>query len=150
MTEMSGGKLKDIPQPWERKWPDLEMRRQPRWEQKQPPTEEKRRITLRFSSYVGTSAINATHYTVRIEEENNPIWNTERELWQRAWDDIDCEGRTLREEFTLATRAVQWARIMIDEHFSGEEYDVNWSDLELFAEDYRLTDVQHLYAREGD
>lgn len=151
MSLMMGGKLKDIPKPWLRKWADPENRALgPRWEQKQPPTTEKRGVTLHFSSYVGTSTVNATHYTIRIEEEGNPIWNEKDQIWQKAYDDYDYDGRELKEEFTLATRVVEWAKIMVAEHFSGDEYDVDWNDLEWFAKEYRLTNAHHLYAREGD
>ncbi|MCK5614474.1 hypothetical protein KAR91_72085 [Candidatus Pacearchaeota archaeon] len=153
MTSMIGGHLKDIPKPHLRKWADAQpmMLGLNRWEQKQPPTNEKRRITISFSSYVGTAAINATHYIVRIEEETNPIWNSDTEQWQNPWDyDSSDDDIVFREEFTLATRAVDWAKIMVDEHFSGDEYEVDWSSLELFSETYQLTNTHHLYAREGD
>lgn len=153
MSLLIGGNFEEIPKPRLRKWADPRkplLGMKPRWEQKLPATSERRRVRLSFSSFVGTTAINATHYSVSIAEEDNPMWNSRTEQWQSPKNDFSGEGRELRETFTLATRAVDWAKIMIDEHFSGDEYDVNWSDLEYFADEYRLTNVHHLYAREGD
>jgi hypothetical protein len=80
----------------------------------------------------------ATHYYVRIEEADNEAWNGE--MWGRAWDHEEEEGRDFRAEFDFPYQCKDFAHSIIAEHFSDGIYDIEWRGLEGY----------HLYKREGD
>lgn len=51
-----------------------------------------RPLHVKITSFIG-SAPGASHYKLRVEEEDNPVWDDDKLTWRKAWDDteaIDC------------------------------------------------------------
>jgi len=82
MTSMFGGKLAEIPKPWVRKFPG----------------DEPQGIKVYIQTFQGAGG---RHYHTTVRVVANPIWNTERNLWQEAED--DREGRIVTRWMKLKT-----------------------------------------------
>jgi len=103
----------------------------------------KRQVYVRLSSFIGLSA-GAQHYYVEISEEHNSIWD--EDSWWDPWDDDDGKGdntikRLERRSFKTPLSAIQFAEQYLDEHFSKDTHEFDWSQtMEIFFQ----------YRREGD
>ena len=118
-----GGHMKDLPEPHVLKWPNKRG--------------VKRDVRVVLSTWVGVG-LGATHYYVRVEEEDNYIWDGER--WARPWGGIpDQEGQSFGGQFDNPLQCRDYAKEIITEHFSNGEHEIRWEGLE----------VEHLYRREG-
>ena len=49
--------------------------------------QEKRPVKVQITTYIGTIAINASHYYVKVEEAKNQWWCEER----NAWVELSCD-----------------------------------------------------------
>ena len=136
-SEMFGGYLKDIPLPLIRRYPS--------------EIGERRRVTVHYSTWVGAD-IGASHYYARVAEEKNSFWNSEKEMWQRPWDDDESDGQYFSsKELDTPTEVIDYTKKIVAEHFSDETlYEVDWSELDYFRENWIPKTVVHLYKREGD
>ena len=76
-----GGYLKDIPKPHRRFFSGKRR---------------KRRVEIRCAIWWGQGD---NHRNVTIQEEDNPIWNSDRKSWQASWDDEDGRGQTIEGRF---------------------------------------------------
>ena len=112
--EMFGGHLKDIPLPLTRRYPS--------------EIGERRRVTVHYSTWVGSS-IGATHYYGRVDVEKNSFWDSKKERWQRSWDDDEAESQGFSSEgFRTPTEVIGYTEKIVAEHFSDETlYEVNFS-----------------------
>jgi hypothetical protein len=114
---ISGGHLKDIPQPHVRKFPGPSPRQ----------------VTIAIKRYFGIGH----HYYGSVDEENNPIWNSEDNAWQETWDDREGKGRTFSSLGDVSIDVIhQWIRRILDEHFQPKaDYEfvsALWSSVEWF------------------
>lgn len=99
-----GGYLREIPKPHKRKWPE---------------SREKRTVNISCSIYSGIGK----HYYVSILEEDNPIWNAKREVWQKAWDDKKGKGKSFgTRSFDSHRQAMDHIRKILAENFSPETH----------------------------
>ena len=118
-----GGHLEDFPHPLVYQWPNKHG--------------VKRRVTITLNTWVGVG-MGATHYYIRIEEEDNRAWNGK--VWARAWDHKEKKGRNFEEEFLFPYQCKDFAHEMIAKYFNDGSYEIEWHGLE----------THHLYKREGD
>lgn len=117
-----GGRLKEIPNPWRRKWPD---------------SDEPRRVRVKFLDW---SAGGGHHISLTIEEEHNYLWNGE--AWQECWDDDDGQGFELKTKFERYEDAVKVARAVVRIMFSDKaRYNVLWDG---------VRQTRYIYARQSD
>lgn len=117
-SSSSGGYLNEIPEPHIRKFPN---------------PYSKRKVKITVSRYYGYGI----HYYVSIREDDNPIWNSERNLWTRAWDDKEGEGKTDTDLYfdgddnaNIRTDAYELAigkaKMVLKRHFP--DHEVVWED----------------------
>ena len=62
------------------------------------------------------------HYHTRIEEEDNPIWNSDSNLWQEPWGDEEGRGRSFFRILDTPGDVERWVEEVVAEHFSGGGY----------------------------
>lgn len=126
---ISGGYLKDIPQPHRRQW---------------PKETRKRRLNIRISRYSGIGR----HYYVAARQEHNPIWDSrdaaswgqpgEPNGWRYCWDDKEGAGKFLSsEQFNIHAEATMWIEDVLLPQFPNHNVTINGE--EMFQ-----------YLREGD
>ena len=84
-------------------WEDLGDDRIHRWtnsltatEQVKEQVDDPRRVLVRISTYIGTLALEAKHYTLTIEEQGNEWWSESKNDWIVISDDLDSSGLSAR------------------------------------------------------
>lgn len=100
-----GGYLKDIPQPYTRRWFD-------------DPTPRLVR------AYIERDNQNL-YYFARIEEEDNPIWNCERHAWQCAWDDANGQGKQFSARFERYAQTTKYMHAVLRHFFQSSQYAID-------------------------
>lgn len=124
-----GGKLKDIPEPHVRRWPNKHG--------------VKRRVEVNITSFVGIVG-GARHFTPHVEVENNAIWNGE--AWQNAWDDREGYGTRIDgPAFTSEKKAREWIQWTL-RAFDPKTHEFVWTKAGLEGK----TPPKWFYPREGD
>lgn len=113
-----GGYLKEIPTPWKREF-DKKARND---------EGQKRKVHVKVFKFYGAGH----HYYVRIEEEPNAIWNSERRDFQVAWDDAKAKGREFHDKFNKPEHVENFIKRTLERRFrnhkpdyQGEE-DIRW------------------------
>ena len=114
---LSGGYIKDIPEPHVRRW----------------PSNGRLEVTVYINSWVGYSP-GAKHWYSKVEESHNPIWNSDEQMWQQAWDDKDGRGQSFRNEFAPdgsgihpLDQARAWSLEIVKEHFGDSDlWKIHW------------------------
>jgi hypothetical protein len=105
----SGGTVAEIPHAERiRRWPN-------------DPTP--REVQIRISTFVGR-AFNAQHYTLRIEEEENPFLRIDDKgepYYHKAWDDREADGFRAEMKFTSRDTAERVAEAMVGIMFADEK-----------------------------
>jgi hypothetical protein len=121
-----GGNLGNIPKPHVRKFPHKGLLRQ---------------VEVTISSFVGVCQ-GARHYIPRIEEEHNPIWNSDEGSWQNAWDDLEGKGTVIEGPRLLSEKdAREWVQWML-RAFDPKRYSFHYA--------FHTSSPKWFYAREGD
>lgn len=126
-TEVYGGDIKDIPTPHIRKFPHKGV---------------KRRVEVHIDSFVGVVAY-ARHWSARVDEEHNPIWNGK--TWQKPNGDRDGYGADMHSpHFTNEQEARKWVRWAL-RAFDPKKYEFVLMNYEAYGKPPRW-----FYAHEGD
>jgi hypothetical protein len=117
------GHLKDMPHPLAWYWPKGKLLRH---------------LTCKVYSWVGTSAIGATHYYASVDEERNHVWDGEK--WTQSWPpEISYEpgsdwpefkergeGRKFDKGFLTEKAAENYINRILKKHFSPETHTIEW------------------------
>lgn len=112
---ITGGYLRDVPKPHNRKWPD---------------SSDKRNVLVTVGVYQAIGE----HYYVSIAEEHNPVWDTrdawvwgrpgEAIGWRKCWDDVEGQGKVFEGKFDLRCQADSFIQRIVSEHFPPETHRV--------------------------
>lgn len=100
-----GGYLKDIPQPYTRRWFD-------------DPTPRLVRTYIERD-------YQHFYYFARIEEEDNPIWNRESNTWQCAWDDANGQGKRFSARFQRYAQTTKYIQAVLGHFFQSSQYAID-------------------------
>jgi hypothetical protein len=92
-------------------WSILGEDRIPRWPSK---IGEKRPITVRISTWIGTSAIGARHYNVSVEEEVNQWWCEKENAWVELSCDPSKSGVSMSASVLSRSDAEKLAKFFVD------------------------------------
>ena len=57
------------------------------------------------------------HYHVRLQEEENPIWDSREGVWRVCWDDTESKGRLFTESFRSWGAMRHWVWRMMQTTF---------------------------------
>ena len=96
-----------------------------------PHSPLKRKVSIKVLSWVGIG-IGAKHVYVRLELEDNSIWNSKEGRWQKCWDDHnsdpDLSHIELETEFILEDgydkKITNWVRKTVKRYFPLDKYEI--------------------------
>jgi hypothetical protein len=111
-----GGKLKDIPKPYVRKFPNPHIKRQ---------------VDIEIYSWCTIGSIGAKHLYVVIKEEDNYIWNSINNCWQIATDDGLGKGKKIETNFIYGEQPEsvrEWIKKTLSKNFPKSLYLHNYKD----------------------
>lgn len=129
-SSIHGGVLTDVPKPHIRKFPKKGM---------------KRRVEVTITSWVGTS-MGAVHYTPRVEEEANPLWDSNESGWRYCWDDLEKNGTEMQgPKFRSEKKAREWIQWAL-RAFDPKTHEFVYTRSGLLGE----KPPKWFYARSGD
>lgn len=112
-----GGKIAEVPEPHKRKWPE---------------SDEPRDVHIRGGQYPGYP-----HFYVRVEEDENPIWDASPNSygrpdqphgWRICWDDEEGKGKKFDcapKKWTRRSTVAAWIKDLLLTHFEGERYMIH-------------------------
>lgn len=107
---------------------------------------EKRGLTIRISSWVGTAAIGAKHYNLRIEEAENMWWSEKENDWVRLSCDTHSGGYTMDAAMLKPVECIKLARAWLDIVCGkgAPNHDINLDIMDEETEDMLLKEVPWL------
>ena len=114
-----GGDLKEVPPPLVRMFPG------PR----------RRRVRVSIDRYDGIGV----HWYVSIEEEPNPLWDSNEDAWREAYDDPGRAGKSFHGRLGSRSGAYEWVKRTCLANFGPKTHEVS-----------NCTRVPKWFYREGD
>ncbi len=99
--------------------------------------EKLRRVSVDYTTFAGLSP-GAKHWYVDIREEDDAVWNEDRQSWVTPSDRRGLIGnRFSNSDFKALAHARKWAEMIVEENFS-ETHEVTWEEDTGNLERYKL------------
>jgi len=114
MNSSFGGNIADYPGPLKFRWPD--------------DLKHLRELNVTIQSWKGTE-LNAKHYYVSIDQDDNPFWDEEEQAWRVCWDHPkQHKGTVIHERFNTLHEAILWVDRTIADLFSDTVHYIHFTD----------------------